>query len=118
MVVDDEHEIEQMMESQLEKSGYEHVSFHETVAAMEFFKENYSGIDLAILDLTMPGMGGDEMARQMCQLAPDLPILLMTGHLETRDADDNVSKVLHKPILKEELLEAIEGLIGTLKTDN
>ena len=81
MVVDDEHMIEQMIEAHLKKKGYEHVSFHDALAAMEFFRDNYDNIGLAIIDLTMPALNGDEMAARMRVLAPKLPIIIMRATL-------------------------------------
>jgi CheY-like chemotaxis protein len=79
---------------------------------MAFFNENYSGIDLAIIDLIMPGMTGVQMAARIRRLEPDFPIIVMIGAIETDTIDHNVTRFLHKPIMKAELFEAIESLIG------
>ena len=39
-------------------------------------------IDLLIADLDMPGIGGDEMVRQIRRMRPELPVLYVTGHID------------------------------------
>ena len=41
--------------------------------------------DIAILDLMMPGMNGLNALRQIKQINPDLPVILLTGHGSTKD---------------------------------
>jgi len=53
LVVDDDEMIEEMIESHLEDLGCAHASFHDPLAAMDFFAENYTHIDLAIIDLAI-----------------------------------------------------------------
>ena len=102
MVVDDEHMIEQMIEAHLKKKGYEHVSFHDALAAMEFFRDNYDNIGLAIIDLTMPALNGDEMAARMRVLSSQTAYHKnMTGHLDIQNIDHNVNMFLSKPVESE-----------------
>ncbi len=111
LVLDDEQMIEQMIQVHLQRQGYEHVSFNDPIKAMAFFRQNYKGIDLAIIDLTMPAMTGGQVAQEMCEIAPTLPVILLTGRLEA-NVDGNVNKIIHKPFTKQELIEAVEKLIG------
>lgn len=41
-----------------------------------------SGCDLALIDVSMPGMSGIELTRRLKQVAPDLPCLMLSGHAE------------------------------------
>ena len=92
--------VEEMIEAHVGDLGCEHVSFNDPLSAMAFFRHNYKNIDLAVIDLTMPGMTGNQMAQEMYEMAPDLPIILMTGYLTVDSINLNVSLLLHKPILK------------------
>ncbi|MDO9632397.1 MAG: response regulator [Humidesulfovibrio sp.] len=38
------------------------------------------GVDLMLTDLRMPGLDGQELLRQALELAPDLTVVLLTGH--------------------------------------
>jgi DNA-binding NtrC family response regulator len=109
LVVDDEHMIEEMMEMQLQRAGYKHASFNDPKQAMEFFVKNHEDLDLAILDLTMPKMTGTDMAKEMCKIEPNLPIILITGTVEGKgiEVTANIQKILYKPIPRDELIDAV-----------
>ena len=69
--------------------------------------------DLVILDYFMPGMRGSEVARRFREIAPGLPILMITAYLETLgDADKPVDAVLGKPFGVAELRRAIANLLS------
>jgi two-component system alkaline phosphatase synthesis response regulator PhoP len=56
--------------------------------------------DLVLLDFFMPGMNGGEVARRIRQMAPSLPILMVTAYVEKLiglDGPDNTNAVLGKP---------------------
>lgn len=112
IVVDDEYLILEMLGEHLKIWDYEVLPFNDPEAAMTFFAQYHGDIDLAIIDLTMPGLTGDQMAAQMRAATPNLPIIVTTGYINRTDIEGNVSMVLYKPITKEELCEAIDQLIG------
>lgn len=112
MVVDDEKMIEEMFQERLEKWGFDHVSFNNAEKALSYFEENHSKIDLAIIDLTMRGINGIQLAEQMRQLKPGVPIIFMTGKLvKVSDLGSPVDKLLRKPFTKNELFNAILELL-------
>ncbi len=107
LVVDDEQILEQLYEIILASVGYEHVSFHDLREATRFLMANHSQIDLALIDITMRGIKGDDIARQIAQIDPGLPIIMMSDR-QTEQIDGNVRAILHKPVLEEELLQSVE----------
>ena len=69
--------------------------------------------DLAILDYFMPGMRGSELALHIRQVAPALPILMITAYLEKlSEADKPVDAVIGKPFNVEELRRTITKLLS------
>ena len=66
-----------------------------------------AAIDLVILDLNMPGMNGAETLDRLRRLAPGLPVLLATGHLDEGTAkvirQDGHATCLAKPFSMAEL---------------
>lgn len=112
LVVDDERFLEELVELQLQKNGYEHVSFNKPKKALAFFKKYHASIALAIIDLKMPAMSGVELATSMHDVVPDLPIILMTGTPEAKELGSTFTKVLTKPVLRSELIKAVREVIG------
>jgi CheY-like chemotaxis protein len=69
--------------------------------------------DLAILDYFMPGMQGSEVALRLREIAPSMPILMVTAYLEKLgDADKPVDAVIGKPFAIEDLRRAIAKLLA------
>jgi FixJ family two-component response regulator len=112
LVVDDEEQVEEMIETFLSKRGYQTISFVNSENALRFIKKNSQMVDLVITDLKMPRLSGVELARRMLDTDKGIPVILVTGFLEgSPDGVPNIKKVLEKPVLKKELLEAVDDLL-------
>ena len=66
-------------------------------------------VDLALLDIDMPGMSGLELAKRLQDLDPDIAVIFLTGYSQYAvDAFSmHVSGYLMKPVSKEKLSEEI-----------
>ena len=71
--------------------------------------------DLVITDLTMPGMTGAVLAKEIKERHPALPIIMVTAYPPSvRSAD--VDTVLLKPFAASDLQTAVIALIGPAQT--
>ena len=69
--------------------------------------------DLAILDYFLPGMPGSQVALRFLDIAPPLPILMITAYLEKLAASEKpVDAVIGKPFAVEELRRAVAKLLS------
>ena len=69
--------------------------------------------DLVIVDYAMPEMQGHDLARNIRQINPAQPILMVTAYFEKLvDSDIPVDAVLSKPFGVDELRRAIARLLG------
>jgi PAS domain S-box-containing protein len=72
--------------------------------------------DLVITDRAMPGMSGDEVARQIKHYAPDKNIIMLTGFGDMMEATERKPKgvdlILSKPVTLEKLRKAISQVTG------
>ncbi len=68
-----------------------------------------------ITDLTMPGMTGDQLARSILKIRPDIPIIITTGFSESMTDRELAAighrKILYKPIIRKEIAEAIRDVL-------
>ncbi len=81
-VVDDEDDIRSFLHDVLQGHGYNVLLAADGEQAIGMFKERFPEIALVILDLVMPGMGGEEIFLKMKKIHPAVKALLSTGFTE------------------------------------
>jgi DNA-binding response OmpR family regulator len=118
LVVDDEPSLTRMIKMSLEQTGRFEVHTENegsrAVAAVREFEP-----DLVVLDVMMPDMSGDEVAAQLKQ-DPQLSgtrFIFLTAIVTREETDAGGSEIggnvfLAKPIKAEELIAAIDGILG------
>ena len=80
LLVDDEDMIVDVGNPMLEKLGYAILTARSGKDALEIYKKNKDKIELVILDLIMPDMGGGETFDRLREVNPDIKILLSSGY--------------------------------------
>ena len=75
-----------------------------------------AGFDLVITDLTMPGMTGVDLAREIRQVRPDIPIILSSGFADEVPEETlralGIVEVLPKPFQMQALGTAVARATG------
>lgn len=112
LLVEDEALVALIAEEALAGLGF-HVSAASTAAeALESFERQRP--DLAVIDIGLPDMRGDDLARTIRIKAPDLAIIMASGYdaadVAGRFAGDQRLSVVSKPYTEGDLAGAIEGL--------
>lgn len=80
LFVDDEKELADYGKDMLESLGYKVTSRTSSLEALELFKARRNDFDLIITDMSMPNMDGDELAREILAVRPEIPIILCSGY--------------------------------------
>jgi len=84
--------------------------------ALAHFREESGAFDVLFTDLRMPGMGGLELMRLIRRAAPDLPMVVITGHANLDFALESirlqVAGFLKKPFTAEELEALVQQING------
>ncbi len=117
LVVDDERCVRDLARASLTQSGYEVLSAVDGEDALSVFRESMPLVDVVVLDLTMPRLGGHEVLPRLRAMRPDMPIVLCSGY-DTHDIEErfiNVDRLafLHKPYRPAKLVAAIEHVLRT-----
>ncbi|MCW5632936.1 MAG: response regulator [Rubrivivax sp.] len=116
LLVDDEEVLVQVGEEMLARLGYEPVGFACGSQALEDFRREPRRYDAALLDEAMPGLAGTELALQMRELSPRLPIVLMSGYvtpeLAARAQAAGIAEVLAKPLASGDIARSLAGALG------
>jgi two-component system, cell cycle sensor histidine kinase and response regulator CckA len=119
LVVDDDEMIVEIIDWMVERGGCLHASFNDPAEALQYYIGNSQKITLMITDLTMPVLPGPDLIRRALQINPKLPIVLMTNYAGEHIPDDVrslVHRVLPKPFMKAEVLDAVRT--GLNKVDH
>ncbi len=98
--VDDEYAITRLSQRVLERYGIVVDTHNDSVAALRHLLSDPHRYDALILDQTMPGMTGMELARHALAVRPELPILLCTGYSEIVSPEQARAAGLRDYVLK------------------
>jgi CheY-like chemotaxis protein len=111
LLVEDELGARESLKLLLTIDRHHVVEATEGAEAVELLKSQT--FDLVILDYFMPGMRGSQLALHIREVAPALPILMITAYLEKlSEADKPVDAVIGKPFNVEELRRTITKLLS------
>ena len=80
LLADDEPSVLAVSRGLLETLGFEVISASNGLEALRTAERLHHEFRVAVLDLSMPGMGGREVAQRLRQQRADLPIVLMSGY--------------------------------------
>ncbi len=117
LLVDDEDDLRSVGEQMLIEMGYDVLTAQDGKKAAEIFSEKKDIIDLVILDIIMPVMGGGETYDVLSKINSDIKVLLSSGY----SADDEVSEILkrgctgfiQKPFRLVELSEKVREILDS-----
>jgi len=120
LLVDDEKVIVDVNRPMLEKLGYKVLTAGGGREAIEIFNSAHDRIDMVVLDLVMPDLGGGAVFDHLKTVKPDVKVLLSTGYSISGQAEDILSRgcagFLQKPfdiqMLSEKIREVLDGRTG------
>jgi CheY-like chemotaxis protein len=116
LVVDDEPRLVGYYAELLETQGYRVTGITDALEALQYFRAAPLDVDLVITDQTMPEMTGANLARELLEIRPDLPVILCTGYSDEIDAQGakvlRVAGYFQKPVMPGELLARVGELLN------
>ncbi|MDJ0840155.1 MAG: response regulator [Acidobacteriota bacterium] len=116
LFVDDEIDLAETYQDILEGFGYRVTVMGSAEDALNYTIAHLSSFDLAVTDYIMPGMNGFQLARQLRELRPDLPIIMMTAYARQFKPEHlgglGLQGFLSKPINPTELCNALQRALA------
>jgi PAS domain S-box-containing protein len=113
LVVDDEAAVGEFMRELLESWGLQVTLVAASVEAREIFERDPDSFDLVITDQTMPRMTGLQLARELCALRAEVPVVLYTGYADPGVEDQaravGIVALLRKPVEPAALRATLEA---------
>jgi PAS domain S-box-containing protein len=115
LLVDDENIIIEVTQEILEELGYQVMIAQNGEEALEIYKQNKDKIDLVILDMIMPGMGGGDVYDRMKETNPEVEVILSSGYSINGEAmeimERGVRSFLQKPFTVTDLSRRIREVL-------
>lgn len=114
LLVEDEIAIREFEAINLQRAGYTTVEAGSGEEALEIYEADPASFDIALLDISMPGMDGFALCKELRRRSPSLGIIMLTARTQEMDkvsglmlgADDYITK----PFSPSELLARVDSL--------
>ncbi|MCB2191481.1 MAG: PAS domain S-box protein [Deltaproteobacteria bacterium] len=115
LLVDDEEAILEVVRDVLEQHGYSVLTADSGEGALELFGQEDGNVDLVILDLGMPGMGGDRCLELLREQVPEVKVVVATGYAGTDKRKEilsaGASGFISKPYRLDSLLRTVRQIL-------
>jgi len=116
LLVDDDERVRTALAELLKLLGLDVLQTSDGSLACQRLRDHVDEVRIAVIDLTMPGMSGEQTLRHMQQIQPDIDALLISGYSEEETGvqtmlSDHV-RFLHKPFAERELVDALSQMFA------
>jgi len=116
LVVDDQEVVRKVVKRGLERYGYQVLLADSGPAAMDVCKRHPGEIALVVLDLSMPGMSGEETLPELRKIRPGIRVMVSSGYSEDETMrffqGYPVSGFIQKPYTAAQLAEKVKAAVG------
>ncbi len=116
LVVDDDEAIRHSSKQRLEKEGYTVLTASRGERALEVYGQKADTIQLVLLDLIMPGMGGERCLKKLFYTYPGIKVVIISGYAPDDESMQTIeartSGYLNKPYTGEQLLKTVRKALG------
>jgi len=112
LVVDDEVDLIEVLKLRLKQEGYNVLTAHDGKEGLALV--NNEDIDLVLLDIMLPKVGGIELYKYISKTKPALPVVVLTGRdkLESFFKDVKAAGFISKPFELEDLFRTIKRVLA------
>jgi two-component system cell cycle sensor histidine kinase/response regulator CckA len=117
LLIDDENMVIDVGRRLLEKLGYQVLTASSGRAAVDIFEKEHARIELVILDMIMPQMGGSETFDRLRAIDADIRVLLSSGYNIDGQATEILNRgcrgFIQKPFTLNQLSAKVREILGT-----
>jgi PAS domain S-box-containing protein len=111
LLVDDDRGVLEVAGTMLERAGFRVLTAADGLKGVEAFRQHRDEVALILLDMTMPGMDGEEAFQELRRIRPDVRVILSSGYNEqdatNRFAGKGLAGFIQKPYRSARLLDRI-----------
>ncbi|MDH4248350.1 MAG: PAS domain S-box protein [Deltaproteobacteria bacterium] len=111
LLAEDQDEVREVMAQVLSDSGFRVLQACNGLQALQLLKENKEGVSVLLLDVRMPDLNGREVYKQAKEIAPEIPTVFCTGHIDDLTMEQVLSDesvgLLYKPCSPGQVIAAL-----------
>jgi two-component system, cell cycle sensor histidine kinase and response regulator CckA len=115
LIVDDDDSLRDLDEQILQAYGYTVMSAPDGESALRIYQECGDRIDLVVLDLIMPGVGGAACLQKLLEINPEAKVVIASGYavnVDTEKATERGAKAfIQKPYDVQHMLQVVRKVI-------
>ena len=116
LIVDDEQVVLRTAKRALERRGYTVLQAESGPDAIEMLKDGKERISVVVLDLSMPGMSGQEALLELRRIKPEIEVIVSSGYNESEAlrifSGQKISGFLQKPYTSARMAEKIKDALA------
>ncbi len=120
LLVDDEDITMDVGQELLAELGYKVLAARDGHDALEIYRQHKERIDMVVLDMVMPGMGGGQTYDELKKLNPEVKVLLASGYSISGEAsrilERGCNAFIQKPFNMKQLSEKIRKVLDAVET--
>jgi PAS domain S-box-containing protein len=114
LYVDDEEPLVYLLTRILERLGYRVSGFTDPVRALTAFQSDPTAFHALVTDLSMPGLSGHDLAREVLKISPALPVVMTSGYVRSSDRDLAIQNGVRELVLKPDTAQALGEILHRL----
>ena len=119
LYVDDDEALVFLAQRLLPRKGYRVTAYTDAALALSEVRAHPGKFDAVVTDVSMPGMSGADLVRELRQLQPELPIVMTSGYIRAEDLETaqrlGVGDLILKPDSVDELVRVLHQKFSQLR---
>ena len=119
LLVDDENSIRDFASAVLQRAGYKVITAANGEEALELFTRGPGGVDLVVMDLGMPGMGGHKCLEELLRINSSAKVVISSGYSYREHVNKSMATgaagYLGKPYRSAGLLQKVRAVLDGVK---
>jgi len=115
LLVEDEMAVARLEAQMLQRLGYRVTLRLDSIEALNAFESTPEAYDLVMTAMTMPRMTGDQLAKALMAIRPDIPVIICAGFSERIDVDKTaaigIKGFVMKPVLRADMAKTLREVL-------
>jgi DNA-binding NtrC family response regulator len=115
LIIDDDETVREIHSQMLDAKGYSVATCQDGEEGVNYYKQNYNSIDLVLLDMIMPNMGGYECFKKLKEINPNVKVIISSGYNDENEVKEMIEQgagYIQKPVKMDDLAKKVEEYIN------